>query len=316
MSEAFQRWLRWLEERLRPPAEELNIIDQASRIEGPVRVVADSSCDLSLDLAERHHVKLVPLIVRFGQEEYPETTLSREEFWHLAQEIAPPQTSQPPIGAFEEVFEPLVEQGAAVLCLTITSKHSGTYNAAWAAAQRFPGRVWVWDSLNISIGMGFQVLEAAALSQQGHPLWEIVREISWIRRNCRLTFLLETIEYIRRGGRLQRAIDALERLVSVLNIRPLLRMTDGELRILGAVRSQRRGLARLRAEAEEEFPLYRLGVAHTCRPEDAALLASELAQQSGLPAETVQVIEVGAALSSHAGPGALGVLTIKQGNPA
>lgn len=310
MSEAIQRGLQWLEERRRSSDEETGLFEGLSAMTGPVRVVADSSCDLPSELLEQYGVITVPLIVRFGHEEFPETELSRTLFWQHAETVAPPHTSQPSLGSFEQAFAPLVSSGAIVLCLTITGQHSGTYNTALLAAQEYPQRVFVWDSQSISLGMGFQVLEAAAMAQQGQPLDKIVPQLLWMRRQSRFTILLETIEYLRRGGRLQRMIDALERLVSMLSIRPLLRLSEGELRPLGAVRSLRRGLARLRAEAEEAAPLFRLGIAHTRRPKEAQELANELAGKLGLAEEQILVGEVGAALASHAGPRALGVVTI------
>jgi DegV family protein with EDD domain len=214
---------------------------------------------------------------------------------------------------FEAAFAPLVESGAAVLCFTITSRHSGTYSSAWAAAQRFPGRVLVWDSRSLSVGMGLQLLEAARLVREGLSCWEVVRRVAEVRRNSRLTILLDTVEYLRRGGRVQGAIKVLESLVRILNVRPLLRMVDGELRVLGAARSFRLGLARLRGEARAAQPLYRLAVGHTRRPEEAVGLAEEIARECALPAHAVLVAEVGPALASHGGPGLLGIVSVSRG---
>jgi len=314
MAEAFQQWLRRLEKRLHPPPKDLDLIEQGAGMAGPVRLVADSGCDLSPALVEQHGIVLVPLIVRFGTEVLPESELSRDAFWQRARGPFPPQTSQPSTGAFEQAFAPLVEAGAAVLCLTVTSRHSGTYNSAWAAAQSFAGRVLVWDSRSLSIGMGLQALEAAVLVREGRPLWEIVRRVAEVRRGSRMTILLDTVEYLRRGGRMDGMIAVLDRLVRVLKVRPLLRMVDGELRVLGAARSFRLGLERLRGEARAARPLHRLGVGHTRRPEEARWLAEAIALEAALPAEALLVAEVGPALASHGGPGLVGIVTVGRGD--
>jgi DegV family protein with EDD domain len=311
MSEVIQRLRRRIEERFRPSAEELDLLEQASQIEGPVRVVVDAGCDLTPAQAEQLGVVMVPLIVRFGEQTFFDTDLSRDAFWERAAGPVHPQTSQPSIGAFEQAFAPLVEAGEAVFCITITGRHSGTYNAAWAAAQRFPGRVLVWDSLTLTAGIAIQVLEAAALAREGRPLVEIVQHAAMIRRNSGLTVVLNTVEYIRRGGRLDGAITVIEGLVRFLNIRPLLRLVRGELRVLGAARSFRRGLARLRSEALAAQPLSHLAVAHTRRPDEAARLAEEIAQEVGIALADVMVVEAGPALATHAGPGAVAVVVVK-----
>jgi DegV family protein with EDD domain len=315
MSEVIQRLRRRLEERFRPSDEELELLEQAAQVEGPVRIVVDAGCDLAPSRAEELSVVMVPLIVRFGEETFTDAELSRDAFWERAAGPVHPQTSQPSVGAFEQAFAPLVEDGAAVLCITITGRHSGTYNSAWAAAQRFSGRVLLWDSQAISAGIAIQVLEAAALAREGRPLWEVVERVATIRRARGMTVLLNTVEYIRRGGRLDGAITVLEGLVRFLNIRPLLRLVKGELRVLGAARSYRRGLARLRSEALAAQPLSYLGMAHTRRPEVAAHLAEEIAQAAGLAADRVLLVEAGPALASHAGPGAIGVVTVTATEP-
>ncbi len=138
-----------------------------------IRIVVDNSCDISPSVAKELSITVVPLVVNFGKETYLDTELTREEFWKKASEGCHPQTSQPPVGAFIEAYKPLVEAGHEVICLTITGKHSGTYNSAWVAAQEFEGRVSVVDSLSLSWGLGWQALATqetgAVLSCQGGP---------------------------------------------------------------------------------------------------------------------------------------------------
>ena len=130
-----------------------------------IRVVTDSSCDLPQEVVEELGITIVPLVVRIGNEEFLETDLSIDEYWTKVEAIRAqglfPQTSQPSVGAFENVFASLVGEGNEVVCITITSHHSGTFNSAWAAAQRFGEAVSVFDSWSASLGVGFQVVAAA-----------------------------------------------------------------------------------------------------------------------------------------------------------
>jgi hypothetical protein len=116
-----------------------------------IRVVTDSSCDLPQEVVEELGIVVVPLVVRVGNEEFLETNLSIDEYWAKVEAARAqglfPQTSQPSIGAFESVFAPLVSGGNEVVCVTITSHHSGTFNSAWAAAQRFGETVGVVEIL-------------------------------------------------------------------------------------------------------------------------------------------------------------------------
>jgi DegV family protein with EDD domain len=136
-----------------------------------VRIVTDSSCDLVRRLVERLKIPVVSLVVRFGSEVYEDTALSVEEFWRKAASLRHPQTSQPSVGAFEEAFERLVAQGKQVLCLTVTGKHSGTFNAARLAAQRFGETVRVFDSFLLSLGRSvFTLPFAAPPGARCHPV--------------------------------------------------------------------------------------------------------------------------------------------------
>jgi len=118
-----------------------------------IRIVTDSSCDLPKSEADSLGVAVVPLSVAFGPEVLYDGELSHDEYWEKTRGPFWPQTSQPSVGAFEEAFAPLVDEESHVLCLTITGYHSGTYNSASTAAQRFRDKVTVIDSLSVSAGL-------------------------------------------------------------------------------------------------------------------------------------------------------------------
>lgn len=277
----------------------------------PVHIVTDSGCDLPTAIIETLKITVVPLIVRFGSEVYQDGQLSREEFWNKATSAPPyPQTSQPSIGAFEETFERLTADGSSVVCLTITGKHSGTYNTAWAASQRFPGLVHVIDTASLSLGQGLQVLAAARAAAAGRIAEEIVALITDLRQRVKLFILLDTIEYLRRGGRADGLIPILDRMVRALHVKPLLTLVDGRLSPLTLARSHSHGLARLKQEIERLMPVEHLAVVHSRFAEAATDIAQKLAQLTGLSSSDLLVVETGPVLASHAGPKVIGVAAV------
>jgi DegV family protein with EDD domain len=282
----------------------------ASEVRDKVAVVTDSACDLPRGLVERLKITVVPLIVRFGAEVYDDGALPADEFWQKAAAGQHPDTSQPSVGAFEQAFGQLVERGKHVLYIAITSKHSGTYNAAHVAAQRFKDAVSVFDSLSISLGEGLQALAAAQAARAGASAQEIVAQLEKLRSRVHVSVVLDTLENIRRGGRADTLIPIVDRMAKALSIKAMIDVTEGHLRLGGAVRSLKSGARRLMDKVEELGPLEQLGVLHTRIPGRAAELADAMAERLGFPREEIWIREPKAALSTHAGPGALGVVAV------
>lgn len=283
-----------------------------TRIGQAIQVVTDSGCDLPRRLVERFKIAVVPLIVRFGTEVYYDGELSVEDFWEKAAGPHHPQTSQPSVGAFEEVFERLVAQGKQVLCLTITGKHSGTFNAAHLAAQRFGEAVKVFDSFSLSLGLGLQALAAAQAAQAGRSMQETLALLEDLRGRMCLTIVLDTLENLRRGGRADGFIAVVDRMTRALNIKPIVNFVEGQLRLLGAARSFQGGLRRVLDLVERLGPLEHLTVVHTRAQEMAEEMADRLAERTGFPRERIWVRETGAVLASHAGAGAIAVLAVPR----
>jgi len=269
-------------------------------------IVTDTGCDLSDDLQKRYGITTVPLVVRFGQDVYLDGELTRDEFWAKAREGAiHPATSQPSVGAFEEAFAHLVARGYRVVCPVLTSKHSGTLNSAYTASQRFPGRVTVFDTLSASLGQGYQAIAAAKAAAAGRRVSEIMTLLRSIRARTHLFACLDTIEYVRRGGRLDQMIPVLERLVRRLNIKALLQVVEGQIRPLGAARSRTQGMQRIVQEVARHKPVEMLFAIHTRAARVVTGFARSLAEQLNFPFERVMIAEAGPALSSHAGPGVI-----------
>jgi DegV family protein with EDD domain len=280
----------------------------------PIAIVTDRGCDLSPEERERHGVTVVPLIVRFGEDVIlDDGGLSADEFWQKVEASHTfPQTSQPSIGMFEEAFAPLVAAGKHVLCPLITGRLSGTFNAAYAAAQRFAGKVTVVDTRSLSLGQGFQVLAAVLAARQGQAVDAIVQSLASVRERTHLIIMLDTVEFLRRGGRAGALMPWVDRIMKALRVRPLLRLEDGQLRLLGAARSVSGALHRIGDEISRLGPIEQLAVAHTRRSAEAAEFAAALAQRLGLAREDIPITEAGPALSAHAGPGVLAAAAVRK----
>ena len=279
-----------------------------------LRIVTDSSCDLSQEVVEELGIIVVPLIVRIGKEEFLDTNLSVDEYWkkvHAARAQGLfPQTSQPSVGAFERAFASLVEKGNSVLCITITSHHSGTFNSAWAAAQRFGEAVSVFDSWSASLGLGFQVMAAAQAAREGANLSEVLALLRGMRARTRLLAVLDTIEFVRMGGRANALIPILSRVMQFLQVKPIIGFVEGELRLLGQARTFSTALAEVEQRIEKLQPFEHLAVIHTRRPRDAQVVADRLEEGMAFQGQ-ILVKETGAVLSSHAGPGVIGVIGVE-----
>jgi DegV family protein with EDD domain len=275
-----------------------------------VGIVTDSSCDLSRAEADHLGVIMVPLAVSFGPEVFLAGELSHDEFWEKTKGRFWPTTSQPSSGAFEEAFASMVDEGCHVLCLTLTGHHSGTYNGACAAARRFGDSVTVVDSLSVSDGLAWQVAAAVEAAERGTALQDIIALTRDMSRRTRLVAVLDTIENVRKGGRVAKLMPLLDRLMHILDLKPMLKMVNGQLDLAGTPRSYRKALDRIEEQVVAMGPLEKLTVLHTRLPEKAASFADSLASAIGFPREEICILELGPVLATHAGPGVTGVLVL------
>ena len=277
-----------------------------------VRIVADSGCDLSSALAEEYKITIVPVFVRFGQEMVPSDHLTSDEFWQRAANSGePPGTSSPPPGTFLHAFQKLVDAGHDVVCLTLPGKHSGTFNAAWLAAEEYGDRVRVVDTGSFSLGMGLQVLAVAREALAGRSAEFIQRTAESLRDRTSIIFVLDTLEWVRRGGRLDLIIPVIDRVARTLHVKPIFEMSNGEFRLVGVTRSTRSALQRLEDELRSRLPVEAVAAAYTRGCEAASELAGCMAVLIGRQADEIMIAEVGPAFAAHAGPKALGAAVIR-----
>ncbi len=277
-----------------------------------IAIVTDSACDMPVALQREFGITTIPLTVRFGMQECLDCDLALEDFWVRALQSPPyPGTSQPSVGQFEQEYARHVEQGKHVICLTVTSKHSGTYNSAGTAAQQFPGQVTVFDTHSLSLAQGYMAIRAAEAAARGENVEQVMRLLESLRERTKFFVMLDTIEFLRRGGRADRIMPVLEKIVRMLSIKPILHFVDGELAALGAARSRDKATQRILQEIVKLAPAEKLIVLHTRAPDAAASLAAAIATEVGYPMDQVMIGEAGPVLSCHAGPGVLAAAIVQ-----
>lgn len=203
-----------------------------------VKIIVDSTADLRPEIAEK--VGIVPLSVFFGEQEFVSgVTITPQQFYEkLVESDTLPTTSQPAPYLFEEAFEKAVSEGYEVVCLTCTSKLSGTHQSANIAAAEFDGKVKVLDSQTIAIGLGILTEYAVSLAQAGCSAEEIISELTQKREKIKLLALVDTLEYLKKGGRISSTVALAG---GLLNIKPVLSVNGGEIKLLGKARGSRQG---------------------------------------------------------------------------
>jgi DegV family protein with EDD domain len=274
-----------------------------------VRVVTDSTADLPRPLAERLGIAVVPLTVRFGDRAFQDgVDLSPAEF--LAElRAAPelPKTSQPPTTAFEEVFRAATDAGQDVVCVTLAATVSGTHNAARLAAEAVaPERVRILDSGSASFHTGFGAIAAAEAAQSGGDLAAVEAAARSALGRAHLYAVLETLEYLQKGGRIGKAAALVG---SLLSIKPILTVRDGDVLPLERVRTWRKALDRIVELGRAQAPLAGLAVLHVGNPAAADLLADRLTDL--VPRDEIVRGEIGPVVATYAGPGTVGIVALR-----
>jgi len=270
-----------------------------------VRVVTDSACDLPDALVAELGIEVVPLSIRFGHDEFVDRQeLSTDEFWRrLGESSVLPETSAPSAGAFEKVFRTLADDGATgVVCINLSSKLSATMQAAQVAAQAVGDAcpVEVVDSLHVTMGLGNLCLAAARRAAAGDSVDAIVADVIDRRDRTKLYGTLDTLEFLKKGGRVGNARALLG---SMLAIKPVVEVRDGVVEEAGKVRTRSKAL-RLLVDKVKEGPLESLAVMHGQAPDLDELLDM---LDPLVPRSEIVVGQVGPVIGTHAGPRVIGV---------
>jgi len=272
------------------------------------RIVVDSSTDITPTVAEKFIT--VPLTVTFGDAEYLHgVDITNREFYEkLVETDVLPTTSQASPFRFEETFRSVVAAGGEVVCICVSSKLSGTYQSACLAAAEFPGKVRVVDSETVAIGAGILAEYALHLAEAGLDGNQIVRELESQKKRIHLLAMVDTLEYLKKGGRISKTVAFAGEL---LQIKPVLSVQDGEIKMLGKARGSKQGNNLLVKEIQNAGGVdFSMPVLLGYTGLSDVLLQKYIRDSSTLWQDRVDELNqtlVGCIVGTHAGPGAVAV---------
>ncbi len=280
-------------------------------------LVTDSTCDLPADLIQRFGIEVVPTILVIEGQQYADGEgIRRDDFYaRLPAMKIFPTTAAPSIGEFSTRYLRLLEAGCDhILSIHAASQLTAICSIAGQAANDFPNKITVVDSGSLSLGIGFQALAAAEAAEAGADTVTALAAIADTRRRLHVFAALDTMDYLRRSGRVPAAITFLG---GMLNIKPLVEITDGQLKPVGAVRTTSQADARMATFLKAGLPLERLAILHTGAESRARNFLARLMDESRreLPRD-ILMVNVTTVIGAHVGPNGLGFAAVRAGSSA
>lgn len=276
-----------------------------------VKVVTDSTADIPSEIIRSLDIAVVPIYVVFGDKVYRDRVdISEEDFYRrLVSDSIFPTTSVPSPKDFADVYSRLANDTDEIISIHLTSKESGIYNSALLGKQLVEKKchIEVVDSQSISMSYGLLAMAAAREARAGASLSQVVESVRRSIQRIHILFLVDTLKYVVRGGRIGKAQGMLG---TVLGVRPLLTMRDGDLSISGIARTRLKAVQRLYDFAGGFPGLKEAAVSYTTNRDEAEALAKRI--EAASPQAPVYVTRVGPALGTHAGPGAMGIV-VREG---
>ncbi len=273
-----------------------------------VAIVTDSTSSLTPTMGKEYGIRVVPVHLIFGTQSYRDgVDLDAESFYRLLHSSKQlPTTSQPTAEDFMRVYSALAEQAEAIVSIHLSHQMSATLDSAQAARQELPNvPIHVVDSRSVSMGLGLMAIAAARAARDGKSADEIVRLVEELIPKMNVLFTVETLEYLRKGGRIGGATAFLG---SALSIKPLLYVKDGRVEPLERQRTKKRAVERMLDRMAERIGASQsvhVAVLHCAVPEEAAQLAEQVAAR--FQCTDILTAEAGPIIGTHAGPGTVGV---------
>ncbi|WP_163879436.1 DegV family protein [Paenibacillus favisporus] len=275
-------------------------------------IVTDSTADIPEDIAKQHDIHVVPLRLMFGEDTFEDgVDISAEVFYkRLVQSEQLPTTSQASPADYMQVYQEIMNDypGSPIISFHISSGLSGTYQSATIAKSMLEGDpdITIVDSKSASYGFGLLVVHAARLAAEGKTVEEIVRSVEEVRRQRKLYFLVDTLEYLQKGGRIGKAAAMIGNL---LNIKPILSIDEeGIIYAVEKVRGRKKALARILERFREDLggvQNINVAVGHTADPASAEPVLEDLSRDFRL--QEVVLTNIGPVVGTHVGPGTLAV---------
>ena len=278
-----------------------------------IRIVTDSSADLPADLVQTHQITVLPCYVVVDDQTFKDgVDIQPDEFYRRLQSKGRiPTTAQPTVADFQEVYRELIGRGDQLISIHVSGKLSGTLNSAEQAKALLEegAPVEIIDSQLASIPLGLAVLDAAIIASEGGDYLDVAERVRKNLTSHHGLFALDTLEYLQKGGRIGKAQAFLG---SVLNVKPILRLQDGEAHPVERPRSRDRAMRRLVELAQDLAPVRRLAVIYSTDRERMAVLKQDLTDL--MPADQIIEARFGSTLGTYIGPDALGV-AVTTGSP-
>ena len=281
-----------------------------------MRIVMDDAGDLPAEMIEEHNITIIPINVTFGTEEYlTGVTIDHQGFYQKVQEVGEdnfPKSSQPTPFQFVELFKEILAEGESdILTVTVGQKLSGTYDSAEAAGQELAGQgnFYLFDSATGSVGQGYTALEAARMAQSGAGIEQILPRLEKIRDTQFTAFLVDSLEYAVKGGRVSFVQSTL---ASLLRIKPIMQVKDGAIVEAGKVRTYNKALDYIvdyMVERVGQNPV-KVAYIHAGDPEGAAKLR-ELSQNKLNATEEITT-DMAISVAINMGPGAVGIAVVPE----
>jgi len=274
-----------------------------------VAIVTDSTAHLPRELVQQHGIQVVPLLVHWGADTYrDEIDIQSEAFYaRLKADPEIPTTAAPSIGDFQAVYRQALQTADAVLSLHIASPLSATFSSAEQAKAMMPGKpIEVIDSRQTAMGLGFAVLAAARAAEAGQSLEQVSAAARRCLERVHIVFTVETLEYLRRGGRIGSAQAFVGNL---MDVKPIMELRDGRVEAVERARTKKKALQRLVdmivGFCPDKTPV-RIAVIHALRPDEAKALIK--AASSRLPVAETVVTDISPVIATHTGPGTVGLI--------
>ncbi len=277
-----------------------------------IKIVTDSTLDLDHDFLKELDVTVVPLLVTVKGTTYRDgVDITNSEFMNImAQSDELPKSSQPPIGQFLETFNALGADGSEVLSINLTDRMSGTYQSACAAANMSDAKVTVHNSSYISQALGFQVKEAVSLAKKGLKIDAIIERLEQVRKNTSLYIVVDKLENLAKGGRIGKGAAFIG---SLLNIKPIASLENGEYTPVAKVRNYSQVIKFLAARFAEEVKgktIKYVGISHADGLEHAHSLCE--AVKDIISKDRINIFPTTSVISTHTGPGAIAFMYMAE----
>ena len=275
-----------------------------------VKIVTDSTSYIPKELLEKYDISVVSLNVIFNGESYREIELNNIEFYKKMDELGEiPTSSQPSMDDLLKIFRENISNGYDIVGIFLSSKMSGTYSSAHIVKEivlgEFPnGKIEIIDSETNCMQMGYEVLQAARAAKAGKEIEEVVREAIKVRENSRFLFVPETLKYLKKGGRIGGAAALFG---TILQIRPILTVENGETMVFDKVRTKKKAIDTILKKVMDDINSSRIGeiIVHHINCQDEGLeLAKRIEEKLNIP---VSIQDIGPIIGLHVGPGSIGV---------